>query len=71
MGINFNRVVWEGWTVQSFIDDLDLMVRIKVRQGEVTTPAQMKSFCKDNQPYYKKPIPEVYKYFTEKYLTGE
>lgn len=57
-----NRHIWEGWTVQDFIDEL-----------EVTFPYQtfhtfedVKEWCKSEQPYYKKHIPEVYKHFVQK-----
>jgi hypothetical protein len=57
-----NRHIWEGWTVQHFIDEL-----------EVTFPYQkfkskedLKKWCKSEQPYYKKHIPEVYNYFLKK-----
>ena len=28
---------------------------------------ELKEFCMDNQPYYKKHIPEVVQHFSEKY----
>ena len=28
---------------------------------------ELANWCKDNQPYYKKEIPEVVNYFAEKY----
>jgi len=28
----------------------------------------LKNWCKDNQPYYKKHIPEVFEYFKQKML---
>lgn len=60
--MSMNRHIWEGWTVQHFIDEL-----------EVTFPYQkfeskedLKKWCKSEQPYYKKHIPEVYNYFLKK-----
>jgi hypothetical protein len=58
-----NRHIWEGWTVQDFIDDLEVhfaFVTFKDKE-------ELKQWCKDNQPYYKKHIPEVYKYFLNKW----
>jgi hypothetical protein len=57
-----SRHIWEGWTVHDFIDNL-----------EVTFPFQtfhskddVKKWCKSEQPYYKKHIPEVAKHFIKK-----
>ena len=30
------------------------------------TDQELKQWCKDNQPYYKKHIPEVFNYFKQK-----
>ena len=58
-----NKHIWEGWTVQDFINDLEPIFQY----AKITNKAQLKEWCKDNQPYYKKHIPEVVKYFSEKY----
>lgn len=68
-----NRHVWEGWTVQDFIDELepsfdrilDNSSSFNVKSFE--TKEDVKNWCKDNQPYYKKHIPEVSKYFIDKW----
>lgn len=31
--INFNKHIWEGWTVQSFIDELELQADM-IMQGQ-------------------------------------
>jgi len=39
------------------------------RQGHrkrIKNEKDLKKWCKDNQPHYKKHIPEVYKYFLNK-----
>ena len=54
--------IWEGWTVQDFIDDLELPFSYK----KFTSKAEVKEWCKDNQSYYKKHIPDVCNYFTKK-----
>lgn len=60
--MNRDKHIWEGWTVGDFIDEL-----------EVTFPYQnfkskedVKKWCMNEQPYYKKNIPEVTKYFQNK-----
>jgi hypothetical protein len=63
-----NRHVWEGWTVQSFIDELEPTFKMIMNSWEkpFKTKQEVKNWCKDNQPYYKKSIPEVAKYFIQK-----
>ena len=56
------RHVWEGWTVQDFIDALEYPFSNK----NFKTKEEVKEWCKSEQPYYKKHIPEVCKYFTKK-----
>lgn len=71
MKINLNKHIWEGWTVQDFINELeDLVQRAISGQSHfktITTKQELKEFCMDNQPYYKKHIPEVIEYFSNKY----
>ena len=57
-----NRHVWEGWTVQNFIDDLEITFPYQ----KFETKDQVKQWCKYEQPYYKKHIPEVAKHFIQK-----
>lgn len=68
--MNLNRHVWEGWTVQSFIDELepsfDMIMSGESWQQPLTTEEDVKRWCMDNQPYYKKYIPEVVQYFVQK-----
>jgi hypothetical protein len=77
--MNLQRHVWEGWTVQSFIDELEPMFNIIMSNSrefgtnKFESDEELKKWCKDNQPYYKKHIPEVYKYFKslrDKYKKG-
>lgn len=69
--MNLDKHIWEGWTVQSFIDDLEPVLNmIQSNQSwrkPITTKIELKTWCMDNQPYYKKYIPEVVKYFSDKY----
>lgn len=69
--MDLNRHIWEGWTVQDFINELEDLVQIAVSGighfKTITTKQELKEFCMNNQPYYKKYIPEVVNYFTKKY----
>lgn len=67
-----SRHIWEGWTVQDFIDELEpqfdtIMSNYRgLGAKPFATKEKVKEWCKDNQPYYKKHIPEVCAYFTKK-----
>ena len=65
-----DRHIWEGWTVQDFIDELEPMFNMIMRSQSWKKPfetkEELKEWCKSNQPYYKKHIPEVYNYFRKK-----
>jgi hypothetical protein len=71
MEINFNRHIWEGWTVQDFIDELEptfnMIMNNNSWQKSFKSKEEVKAWCKDNQPYYKKHIPEVVNYFSKHY----
>lgn len=65
--MNLDRHVWEGWTVQSFIDELEPSFN-QIMEGSswkkpFNSKDELKKWCMDEQPYYKKHIPEVVKYF--------
>ena len=68
--MNLKKHIWEGWLVQDFIDNLeplfDNIMRNDSWQNPFKDKAELKQWCKDNQPYYKKHIPEVYNYFLNK-----
>lgn len=65
-----NRHVWEGWTVQDFIDELEPFFNLVMSGRTHIKPfkddKELKQYLIDNQPYYKKLIPEVFKYFKNK-----
>lgn len=69
--IDFNKHVWEGWTVGSFIDELEWQVDMIMRGEAITKPFKTKTelaeWCMDNQPYHKKKIVGVNDYFAQKY----
>lgn len=70
--INLNKHIWEGWTVQSFINELEPTFERIMENGSWQKPfktkEEVKKWCMDNQPYYKKHIPDVVNYFVNKYL---
>lgn len=69
-----DRHIWEGWTVKSFIDELEPQFQMiqnglswmKKFKNDETGHTRLKEWCKNNQPYYKRHIPEVYNYFKSK-----
>lgn len=71
MAINRNKQVWEGWTVGNFIDELAPQVNM-IMNGEswrkpFRTKQELAAWCKENQPYYKKRIPDVNNHFAAMY----
>lgn len=69
--IDFNKHIWEGRTVGDFIAELEPQIQA-IMSDDSWHPAfkdrdDLKKWCMDNQPYYKKYIPEVVNYFAQKY----
>lgn len=68
--INMNKHIWEGWTVGGFIQELEpnfnLIMAGQSWQKPFTTREEVKAWCMDNQPYYKKYIADVVNYFWNK-----
>jgi len=62
--MNRDKHIWEGWTVGDFIDDVEYF--FDGSGSRCTSKKQLQKWVKDNQPYYKKHIPEVYNYFLQK-----
>ena len=65
-----SKHIWEGWTVKSFINELEpsfeMIMNRRSHVSPFKTKQEIKDWCMDNQPYYKKHIPEVAKYFYSK-----
>ena len=65
--IDFNGHIWEGWTVGDFISELepqlDAIMGDEGWHPDFRSRDDLKCWCMDNQPYYKKYIPEVVNYF--------
>lgn len=68
--MNLEKHIWEGWRVIDFINDLEPMFNMIMRNQSYVKPFktdnELKEWCMDNQPYYKKHIPEVFNYFKNK-----
>lgn len=65
-----NKHIWEGWLVQDFINELEPVFNT-IMQGKshikrFKEKEELKKWCMENQPYYKKHIPEVFNYFLSK-----
>lgn len=70
-GINYDKHIWEGWTVKDFIQSLDIQLSM-IQSGNswqkpFTDKEALKKWCMENQPYYKKHISHVVKHFLKQY----
>lgn len=65
-----DRHIYEGWKISDFIEALEpqfnMINQNSSWQKGFESYDNLKKWCKDNQPYYKKHIPEVYNYFKKK-----
>jgi hypothetical protein len=69
--INFDKHIYEGWTVRDFIEELEPELDM-IQNGNscyrpMTTRAEIRKWTADNQPYYKKSITDVVNYFCNRY----
>tara|TARA_R110000803_G_scaffold13854_1_gene38810 strand:- start:141 stop:365 length:225 start_codon:yes stop_codon:yes gene_type:complete len=74
MQTNLNKHIWEGWTVGNFIEEINPTFDWIVKQYGVKhwiNNSGLKEWIKQEQPYYKKHIPEVYNYFLNKLNTNK
>lgn len=71
MNENLNKHIWEGWRVADVINELSWQVELIMSGDSIRKPfankEELAAWCKDNQPYYKKRIPEVNAYFATKH----
>jgi hypothetical protein len=69
--MDLKKHIWEGWTLQDFIDELAPAVANIMGYNSWREPfktkEELKKWCIDNQSYYKKHIPEVVTYFANRY----
>jgi hypothetical protein len=70
--MNIHRNIYEGWTPQMFIDELEVLFNM-IQNNQSWMPKftkddtkRLKQWCIDTQPYYKKHVPEVFNYFKTK-----
>jgi len=73
MKTNLKKHIWEGWTVGNFIEEINPTFEMMIKQNRVKhfeDNSSLKKWIKQEQPYYKKHIPEVYKYFLNKLNTN-
>lgn len=65
-----SRVIYEGWTADDFIRELEPLVKMIMEGGAITKPfknrRELAAWCRDNQPYYKKKYPRGCKVFRKK-----
>ena len=69
--MNKDKHIWEGWTVGDFINDIEPSFEIRnkyYRNAGFENKEKLKKWVVSEQPYYKKYIPEVYRYFLYKTL---
>jgi len=68
--MSMDKHIWEGWTVRNFIEELEptfnMIMRGQSWQKPFKSKEEVKRWCIDNQPYYKKYIPEVVSYFAKR-----
>lgn len=66
-----NREIYEGWKVSDFIKELqpisDMIMSGESWHKPFKSKAELRKWCAENQPYYKKTIPEVVNYFARRY----
>lgn len=69
--VDNNKMIYEGWKVQDFIDELEPLVNQIYSNNSIQKPfknrEELKKWTMDNQPYYKKYIPDVVNYFAQKH----
>lgn len=61
--MNNNRHIYEGWHVHDFIEEIEVV--FPYAKDRINSLDELKQFCIDNQPYYKKHIPEVFNHFKQ------
>lgn len=69
--VDLDKDIWEGWRVGDFVEELEPQINQIYEGNSISKPfknrEELKKWCMDNQPYYKKYIPDVVNYFANKY----
>lgn len=69
-----NRHIYEGWHVSDFIEEIQPLFDAVIYNANnfwvkpFNNLEDLKQWVKDNQPYYKKHIPEVFAHFKKLYI---
>ena len=58
---NLKRNIYEGWTPMDYIQELTPIFNCV--RSQLKTRKDVITWCCDNQPFYKKQIPEVIAHF--------
>ena len=66
--MDMERNVYEGWTPLDFIREIEPEFVMRHEYKPFTTREEVAKFCTSRQPYYGKQVPEVIKYFMDKYV---
>lgn len=64
--INLDKEIREGWR-ENLEMPLQMIMGGQRWMKPITNKADLKRLCIENQPYYKKYIPDVVNYFVKKY----
>ena len=68
--MNLDRHIWEGWTPREFINSLepefDMIMSNRSWKAPFKSKDELRTWCMENQPYYKHYVPEVFNYFKNK-----
>jgi hypothetical protein len=66
-----DKMIYEGWTVKDFIEELAPMLRIIMSGRSWRKPlankVELRKWVGENQPCYKKPVSQVVNYFADTY----
>lgn len=69
--VDYEKEIWEGWKVIDFINEIeigvDYIINCCIPKDVKLTLKQLEELCVQEQPYYKKVIPDVVNYFANKY----
>lgn len=65
--MDLNRNIYEGWTPQDYINQIRPAFDQRLRGRGFEDKAELVRFVCDEQPYYKKQIPEVISYFWNRF----
>ena len=66
--MDYDRNIYEGWTPRAFIERLlpQFDYVMQAWNPPMKTRDDVKRWTASSQPYYKKPVPEVVSFFTNR-----